>query len=123
MLGVGEVRSFVVGVLLLCDAVIEYIVIVCYLVISNCSSVFDITQKLQERYEKSLPVSSSVKGKPLPTPPSGIEWATSQMANVRDRMDPGIRILPLPSANSLPGGRMSGQRSRKLLVLRMGHYP
>ena len=32
--------------------------------------------KVPERYEKCLRVSSSVKGKPLPTPPSGREWAT-----------------------------------------------
>ena len=44
---------------------------------------------------------------PIPSP-SEREWATSQTANVgEDRMNPGIRILPLPTANGLPGGRMS----------------
>ena len=38
-------------------------------------------------------------------------------------MNPGIRILPLPSANGLLRGRMSGYRSEKLLDLRMGNYP
>ena len=38
-------------------------------------------------------------------------------------MNPGMRISPLPIANGLPGGRMSGQRSGELLVLRMGNYP
>ena len=48
------------------------------------------------------------KGKSLSTPPSGKEWAMSQTANVGgDRMNPGIRILPLPSANGLLGGQMS----------------
>jgi hypothetical protein len=36
-------------------------------------------------------------------------------------MNPGIRILPLPSTNGLPGGRMSG--SEQPFVLRMGNYP
>jgi hypothetical protein len=49
------------------------------------------------------------EGKTLPTPSSGKKWATSYTENVEgDRMNPGIRILPLPSANDLPGGRMSG---------------
>ena len=43
------------------------------------------------------------EGKPLPGPPSGREWATGG-----DRMNPGIRILPLPSSNGLLGGRMNG---------------
>ena len=65
--------------------------------------------KVPERYEKYLRVSSSVKEKPLPAPPSGREWATSQMAKVGgERINPGIRILPLPRANGLPGGQMSG---------------
>ena len=38
-------------------------------------------------------------------------------------MNPGIWILRLTSANNLPGGPMSGYRSGKLLVLRMGNYP
>ena len=43
------------------------------------------------------------------TPPSGQEWATSERANVGgDPMNPGIKILPLPSANDLPRGRMIG---------------
>ena len=33
--------------------------------------------KVSKRYGKCLRVSSSVKGKPLPAPPSGREWATS----------------------------------------------
>jgi hypothetical protein len=33
--------------------------------------------KVPERYEKFLRVSSSVKGKPVPAPPNGREWATS----------------------------------------------
>jgi hypothetical protein len=33
--------------------------------------------KIPERYEKCLQVSSSVKGKLLPAPPSGREWAMS----------------------------------------------
>ena len=50
----------------------------------------------------------SVKGKSLSTPPSGREWTMSQTTNVGgDRMNPGIRILPLPSANDLLRGRMS----------------
>ena len=56
--------------------------------------------KVPERYEKCLRVSSSVKGKRLPTLPSGREWATSQTTNVgRDRMNSGIKILPLLSTN------------------------
>ena len=43
--------------------------------------------------------------------PSGREWATLQMVNVGDRMNPGIRILPLPNVKSLLGVRMSGERS------------
>ena len=38
--------------------------------------------KVPERHEKCLRGSSSIKGKLLPTPPSGREWATSQTANV-----------------------------------------
>jgi hypothetical protein len=61
-----------------------------------------------EKHEKFLRVSSSVKGKFLPTPPSGSEWATLQKANVGgDRINPGIKILPVPSANGLLGGQMS----------------
>jgi hypothetical protein len=33
-------------------------------------------------------------------------------------MNPEIRILPLPSANGLLGGRMTGLRSGQLLDLR-----
>ena len=32
--------------------------------------------KVPDSYEKYLRISYSVKGKPLPTPPSGREWAT-----------------------------------------------
>ena len=75
-------------------------------------------------YEKCLRVSSLVKGKHLPAPPSGREWAKSYTANVeRNRMIPVIRILTLPRDNGLLGGRMSGQRSEQLFVLRMGNYP
>ena len=43
------------------------------------------------------------------TPPRGREWAMTKMANLEgDRMNPGIRIFPLPSANGLFGGQMSG---------------
>ena len=38
-------------------------------------------------------------------------------------MNPGIRLLPLPSANGLFGGRMNGWRSGQLLVLRMRNCP
>jgi hypothetical protein len=56
--------------------------------------------------------------------PRGRERAMSQTANVEeDRMNPGIRILSLPSANGLLGGQMSGQRSGQLLVLRTGNSP
>ena len=37
-------------------------------------------------------------------------------------MNPGMRILPLPNANGL-GGRFSGWRSGKFLVLKKGNYP
>jgi hypothetical protein len=41
--------------------------------------------------------------------PSGREWATLQMANIGgNQINPGIRTLPLPSANSLLEGWMSG---------------
>ena len=53
-------------------------------------------------YDKCLWVSSSVKGKLLPTPPRGIEWPTKSMAKVGG--NPSIRIIPLPSANSLLRG-------------------
>jgi len=36
------------------------------------------------------------------------EWATPQTTNIGDdRRSPGIKILPLPSANGFLGGRMS----------------
>ena len=48
----------------------------------------------------------------------------SQTVNAgEDRLNFGIRILPLPSANGLFGEWMSGQRSGQFLVLRMGNYP
>ena len=60
------------------------------------------------RYEKYLWVSSSVKEKSLSTPPTEREWATSQMVNIGgNQINPGIRILPLPSANGLLGRWMS----------------
>ena len=40
-------------------------------------SIYLCTLKVKEMYEKCLRVSSSVKGKPLPAPPSGRQWATS----------------------------------------------
>ena len=65
--------------------------------------------KIPERYEKCFLVSSSLKGNYLPAPPSGRECATSYTANVGgDLMNPGIRILPLPSANGLLEWPMSG---------------
>ena len=65
-------------------------------------------------------VSTSVKGNPLLAPLSGREWATSyEIPNVGDRITPGIKNLPLSSANGLPGWRMSGYGSEKLLFLRM----
>ena len=64
---------------------------------------------LSERYDKCLRVSSSVKRKPLPATPSGGKWAMSRTANIgENQMNLEIRILPVPSANSLLGGRMSG---------------
>ena len=36
-------------------------------------------------------------------------------------MNPGIRILPLSSASSLPGGRMGGMSSGQFLVLSIGN--
>ena len=60
-------------------------------------SAYSCHQESNYRPEKCLRVSSSVKGKPLPAPTS--------KANIGgDRMNPGIRILHLPSANDLPGG-------------------
>jgi hypothetical protein len=42
------------------------------------------------------------------------EWATSQTATVGvDRMNPGITILPLPSANGLFRGQMSAKLQDK----------
>ena len=62
--------------------------------------------------------------KPLPAPPSGRVWPTSYTANVGgDRMNLGLRILLLPRANGLLGGRMRGYRSGKILLLRKGNYP
>ena len=63
-------------------------------------------------YEKCLWVTSSLKGKFLPTPPSGRESAISWMYNVgEDQMNPRMWILPLPSASGLLGGQMSGWKS------------
>ena len=62
------------------------------------------------------------EGKPLPTPPSGRECPTSYTANVGgDRMNPGIRILPIRSVNGLLGGRMGGRGQGNFLSL--GNYP
>jgi len=50
-----------------------------------------------------------IEGKPLPTPPNGRKWASHKQLYIgEDRMNPWKRILPLPSANGLFGGRMSG---------------
>ena len=71
--------------------------------------------RLPKRYEKCLPI--SVKGKSLSTRFNGREWVTKYTANLgRYQMNPGIRILPLPSANEFLGGRTSGQRSRQLVL-------
>ena len=68
--------------------------------------------KVPERYEKCLRVSFPAQGKSLSTLPSGRQQATRQTANVGgNRVNPSIRILPLPSTNGLLCGRMSGQRS------------
>ena len=49
-------------------------------------------------------------GKSLLTPPIGREWATSNMANIcGDRMNPGIKILSLPSANGLSEGGLASR--------------
>ena len=65
-----------------------------------------------------------IKGKSLPAPFCGIECTTSKTDNVgEDQMNPGIRIIPLSSANDLLGGSMSGQSSEHLLDIRTGNYP
>ena len=52
--------------------------------------------KVPERYEKSLRLSSSVKENPY------IHFLTGETANVGgDRMNPGIKILLVPSATDL----------------------
>ena len=52
-------------------------------------------------YDKRLWVSSSEKEIFLSIPPSGREGAMSPTANIGvNRMNPGIRILPLPSDNA-----------------------
>ena len=61
-------------------------------------------------------VSSSVKVKYLHLL-ARRELTISQIANVMgDRMNEGVRILPLPSFNGLLGRRMSGQRSAQLVL-------
>ena len=60
--------------------------------------------------------------KSLSTTPRGSERATQKTNLGEDRMNADIMILSLSSANGLLGGRVSGYRSWKLLVLRMGHY-
>ena len=48
----------------------------------------------------------------------------SKTGNLRkDRMNPGVRILPLPSDNGLLGGRVTRQRSGQLIFLSVGNYP
>ena len=50
-----------------------------------------------------------------PRNPQLRDWATSQTANVGEhRINPGMRILPLPSANGHFGWRMSGRSQRNL---------
>ena len=80
--------------------------------------------KVPEKYEKCLRVSSSVKEKPFPKPPSWREWATSQTDNVGgDRMSRGMGS-PSTKCQRPSLKRMSGQqRSGKHLVLRIGNYP
>ena len=63
--------------------------------------------KVPDWYEKCFRISN--EGKSLSTPPSGKEWATSKTTNVEEeRVNSGIRFLPLPSANGLLGARMRG---------------
>jgi hypothetical protein len=62
------------------------------------------------------------EGKTIYIPFIGQERASSDTANVGNLMNPGIRILPLPSAKGLLGKRMSGLRSGKPLVFRMRNY-
>ena len=62
------------------------------------------------------------EGKFLSKPPSGRVGNVIEANDRGDRINPGIRILPLPSNNDLLGGRMSGLRSEKLLIFRMGNY-
>jgi hypothetical protein len=38
-------------------------------------------------------------------------------------MNPGIKVLRLPSENCFLGGGMRGERSGKLLAHRIGNYP
>ena len=45
------------------------------------------------------------------------------VADGRDRTNPGFRILPLLSANGNLQRRTSGYRSGQILVLRLGNYP
>ena len=80
--------------------------------------------KVPERYEKWIRVSFSMKEKSISTPPSVRNWTTTETANVGgDRMNPGIRILQLPSVNGLVGVWMNGYKSGQLLVPEMGNYP
>ena len=56
-----------------------------------------------------LGVSSSIKGRSLPSPPSGREWSMQWMTYVGgDLMNPGIRILLLPSTDDPLGKQMGG---------------
>ena len=50
-----------------------------------------------------------------------LAWKTANIG--RKKMNPGIRIPPLTSANDLHGGQMNGYRPGQLLGLRMGNYP
>ena len=86
------------------------------IVILNClivyinffSQCYTLSKSIPKRYEKCLWASSSVNRKSLLTPPSGREWTKSYSTNVGgDQINPGIKILSLPSNNGLFGWRMS----------------
>ena len=80
--------------------------------------------KVPKMYKKCLRVSSLMKGKSQSTSLCGGEWALLQIANIGgNQTNPRIRILLIPSAKGLFEGRMSRQRSWKLLALRTRIYP
>ena len=74
--------------------------------------------KVPERNEKCLRVSSSVKGNPLPAPPSGREWATSWTANVGgDRINPRMRIPLYQVPTDFLEGEWAGRGQGNFLSL------